>query len=103
MQERLSSQILHERTGDLCKVEEYFLIMETKTKRNTGGRHQAKYDRQWQRTAKNKIKHIEDHNGDKSIIEKYKINPKWKGSKRPIVKGKIGKSKRKIYDQKERS
>lgn len=57
------------------------------------GRHKAQYDHQWLVTAINKIKSIKKHNGDKKIITKYEDNPKWRGSKRPIVKGKITRRK----------
>lgn len=59
----------------------------------------AKYDRQWQRTAENKIKRIKKHNGDSSLISKYENNPKWRGNKKPIMKGKITKGKRKLFDK----
>ena len=46
------------------------------------------YDKQWAKTAKNKIKRITKTNGSQEIIEKYKANPKWRGTKAPIKKGK---------------
>jgi len=57
----------------------------------------ALYEKQWMKTAKNKIKRITKNGGSREIIEKYIANPKWRGSKEPIQKGKISKGKVKTF------